>query len=374
MTTLIDRTLSALKIFMGKLFKVNPIQKVSKRLLTPWFLTALPLCHASAIENKDADPVEVLSLDVISYDEFIKGGSEAMLILEQALFEKGIVGIRGIPGYKEKVQRLITTAREFSALSETDKEACVPDYFTGDMFSGYERGKEKFKSSDDSWVVDDLKISYYADIPDRPSNKWPSQIDLKTPFLELGALMAEMGEAIMKKIGLIGSDTNIFLDETCYRGRMLYYRKSIDGASENPFWCGAHCDHSLFTTLIPGFYFSNGTPINEPREAGLFVRTTKESPFQKVAADDHDIMMFQVGEFGQLLANDAIRATQHRVHKASGSIERYAMAVFFNAPMDAVIHSYSELAEDTRYGGTPGEPCSYRRWHQKSFERYLVKD
>jgi isopenicillin N synthase-like dioxygenase len=374
MTTLIDRTLSALKIFMGKLFKVNPIQKVSKRLLTPCFLTALPLCHAGAMENKEANPIEFLSLDVISYDDFIKGDSEAVLILEQALYEKGIVGIKGVPGYKEKVQKLITAAREFSALPEADKEACAPDRSIGDMFNGYEKGKEKFKISDDSWVVDELKASYYADIPDRPSNKWPSEIDLRTPFLELGTLMANMGEAVMKKIGLIGADTNIFLDETCYRGRMLYYRKSIEGATENPFWCGAHCDNGLFTTLIPGLYFSNGTTIDEPQEAGLFVRTTKEGPFQKVAADDHDIMMFQVGEFGQLVANDAIRATQHRVHKASGCIERYAMAVFFNAPMDTVIHSYSELAEDTRYGSSPGEPCSYRRWHQKSFERYLVKD
>lgn len=30
---------------------------------------------------------------------------------------------------------------------------------------------------------------------------------------------------------------------------------------------------------------------------------------------DLDVMMFQVGEFGQLASNDGIRATEHRVHR-----------------------------------------------------------
>jgi isopenicillin N synthase-like dioxygenase len=71
------------------------------------------------------------------------------------------------------------------------------------------------------------------------------------------------------------------------------------------------------------------TKVPEPPEAGLFVKV--QGTFKKVAADP-EVMMFQVGEFGQLVTNDAIRATEHRVHKAPDSIERYAMALFFNAP------------------------------------------
>ncbi len=84
--------------------------------------------------------------------------------------------------------------------------------------------------------------------------------------------------------------------------------------------------------------------------------------------------MFQVGEFGQLATDDAIRATEHRVHKAKGThVERYAMALFFNAPMETTIHSFSELTQDSRYGGMPGDLCTYQRWHEGSFNRYIVE-
>ncbi|CDR34845.1 hypothetical protein [Criblamydia sequanensis] len=73
---------------------------------------------------------------------------------------------------------------------------------------------------------------------------------------------------------------------------------------------------------LPGVYFAKGEQIQEPMEAGLFVRTSEEAPFKKVVSDDLDVMMFQVGEFGQLVKDDGIRATEHRVHKALGAIER----------------------------------------------------
>ena len=186
--------------------------------------------------------------------------------------------------------------------------------------------------------------------------------------------MSETGIAVMGKIGLIGPTTGILIDDVPRTGRMLHYRKSIDGAHDNPFWCGAHFDHSIFTALIPAFYFVDGNAIAEPREAGLFVKTTRDGIFKKVVADDPDVMMFQVGEFGQLVTNDAIRATEHRVHKASGITERYSLALFFDAPLDTVIHSSSELTQDARYGGGPGTPCSYLRWKEESFKRYLVTE
>ncbi len=85
-------------------------------------------------------------------------------------------------------------------------------------------------------------------------------------------------------------------------------------------------------------------------------------------------MMFQVGEFGQLVTNDGIRATEYRVHKAARAIERYILAVFYNAPMDIPIYSNSMLTNDARYGALPGEPCTYRHWHEASFQRYIVKE
>lgn len=186
-----------------------------------------------------------------------------------------------------------------------------------------------------------MKTSYYALIPDNAKNKWPFEVDLRTPFEALGDSMAKMGEQIMYKIGLLGDCTGLYLEPDASLGRMLYYKKS--DPNENPYWCGAHFDHGLFTAILPAVYFVNGEQIPEPIEAGLFVRTSEETSFKKVVADDLDVMMFQVGEFGQLVRNDGIRATEHRVHKASGAIERYTLAVFYNAPMDVPIYSKSVL-------------------------------
>jgi isopenicillin N synthase-like dioxygenase len=321
-----------------------------------------------------AEEIEVLSfwsLDIVPYQLFIQGDPEALELLKTALYRKGIVGIKGIPGYREKVLQFVERAREFSALPEEVKETYAPNRALGDLFLGYEKGKERFKRPDGKWVVDDLKVSYYGFVPDLPSNKWPVEIDLKTPFQDLGALMAEMGKAVMEKIDLIGPRTGIFLENTPQIGRMLYYQKSTGTCADNPYWCGAHFDHGVFTVITPASYFVDGKQTSEPKESGLFVNVGGH--FRKIEADP-DVMMFQAGEFGQLATDDAIQATEHRVHKASGAIERYAMALFFEAPLQMVIHSFSKLTKDARYGGMAGDPCSFQRWHEESFKRYIVKE
>lgn len=342
--------------------------------LSQIFLATLALfsvCRLDASQN--SDPIEVLALDIIPYEQFAENNPDAIQVLRKALFEKGIVGIKGIPGYKEKVERYIAAAQAFSALTEEEKEAYAPNREAGDLFLGYEKGKEQFKRPDGRWVIDDLKVSYYAFVPEDPHNKWPKEVDLQTPFQELGLLMSETAEGVMKKIGLLTSATELSLDGIPRVGRMLYYRKSGDTAQDNPLWCGSHFDHGIFTALLPAFYFVDGQPTPEPIEAGLFVKTTREGLFKKVVANDPDVMLFQVGEFGQLITNDAIRATEHKVHKASGNIERYTLALFFDAPMQYTVHSHSELTSDSRYGSGPGQPCTYQHWTEESFKRYIVK-
>ncbi len=337
-------------------------------------LSLILTCEGGALESDVKEKIEVLALDIISYDDFVQGDAKAINALQRALHEKGIVGIKGVPGYKEKVLKFIESAREFSALPEEIKESYAPNHSLGETFLGYEKGKERFKRPDGRWVIDDLKVSYYGFVPDNPLNKWPLEVNLRTPFQDLGALMSETGKAVMEKIGLLGSNTGIDIDNAPRMGRMLYYCKNENSAVENPFWCGAHFDHGVFTALLPAFYFINGEAISEPIEAGLFVKTTLEGVFKKVVADDPEVLLFQVGEFGQLATNDAIKATEHRVHKASGCVERYTMALFFDAPMESVIHSHSELTQDPRYGANPGGACSYRHWHEESFKRYIVKE
>lgn len=317
---------------------------------------------------------EILELDIVSYDDFVRQDAEALQLLKKALHEKGIVGIRGIPGYQEKVQNYIETARKFYSLPEEVKDSYAPNHEIDSTFLGYERAKEKFIGPDGNWVNDYLKASYYAWIPDRFDNKWPTEMDLKTAFQDLGMLMAQMGESVMRAVELIGPRTGISLDGIPRLGRMIYYGKSSDSlAQNNPYWCGNHYDHSMLTTLIPGFYFVDGKAVAEPEEAGLFVKLNSDGIYRKVVANP-DVLMFQVGEFGQLATNDEIQATEHRVHKVEGNVERYSMAVFADAPLDAVVYSTSVVTRDARYGGKAGDPCSYRHWNDESYKRDFAKD
>lgn len=320
----------------------------------------------------DSRPIEILALDIVSYEAFIRDEEETRDVLKRALKSSGIVGIRGIPGYEEKVRSLIERAREFSSLPDEVKDVYAPDYALGGPFLGYQKGREKFKGLDGQWVEDNLKVSYFGFVPDNALNKWPDEVDLRTPFQELGRIMSEVGEALMTKMGLLGTATGISLEGVPRLGRMLYYGQNQ--RTKNPFWCGAHCDHGLFTALLPAFYFSHGVAVPEPAEAGLFVRTPSDGLYKKVCANDPDVLLFQVGEFAQLATDDGQMATKHRVNKAAGDIERYTMALFFDASLDAVVRSHSELARDRRYGGGPGTPCSYLHWQTETYNQFLVKD
>ena len=183
--------------------------------------------------------------------------------------------------------------------------------------------------------------------------------------------MSGIGKAIMSKIHLIGNETGIVADEMVQMGLMLHYQKSGDTYEDNPYWCGAHFDHGLFTALTPATYYTADRLIEEPEEAGLFVRVGGE--FKRVVADP-DILLFQVGEFGQLVLDDKIQATEHRVQKAKGSVERYALAVFFSLSLETTIRSTSILTEDSRYSGGAHDPCTFDHWNQESFKRYIVSE
>lgn len=306
--------------------------------------------------------IETLDVDIISYEKFYNNDPETLATLKKALYEKGIVGIRDIPTYREKVQKFIETSRTFSALPEEVKEKYAP--VNGQP--GYELGAEKFQRPDGTWIIDNLKTSYYAEVPNSNANIWPQEIDLQTPFQEISSLMSQMGIAVMEKIGLLDGS---LLDGTPQIGRMLHYRKTGEGLANNPHWCGAHFDHGIFTTLLPATYFVDGKRVPEPEEAGLFISIDGE--FKKVVANDPDVLLFQVGEFGQLMTNDGIRATEHKVMKAQGAVERYTLALFYQAPFERAIYSTSKLTADARYGDKPG--CTYREWQDRSLARYKAE-
>lgn len=318
------------------------------------------------------EPEELLDLCVVDHQDLVARDPVALEELREALHRHGVVGIRAVPGYRELYGRFIEASRRFSALPEEIKERSSPNRDLGETFLGYESGKEKFQLSSGEWVVDDLKASFYAKIPNCSENRWPEEVDLENPFSELAELLMATGERVMHEVGILGEVQGVEVEASGAVGRMLYYKNSA--RSQNPYWCGAHYDHGMFTAILPAVYFLHGERVEEPEEAGLFVRGAECEHFKKVAANDEDVMMFQVGEFGQIVSQDAIRATEHRVHRAVGAIERYTLALFFEGPAHTPILSTSSLTADERYGAEPGEPFTFAQWSQASFERYLVKE
>ncbi|MCH9617650.1 MAG: hypothetical protein SP4CHLAM5_09570 [Chlamydiia bacterium] len=312
---------------------------------------------------------EQVQLDVISYEKLKEGDAETVAVLQKALLKKGIVGLSDVPGYEQCYNQYIQAAIDFHSLQQEVKESYSPDRQKGDIY-GYEMGAEKFKRKDGTWVEDNLKTSYYARVPNIPENLWPEEMDLQTPFIQMGNLMKDTGRMIMYAAGLLGENSSLESDETRHLGRMLYYKKS--SIDQNPQWCGEHFDHGMFTALIPAAYFVNGKRVQEPEEAGLYVRLSKEQPFKKVKIDHPNILLFQVGEFGQIVKDDAMIATEHYVNKAYGEIERYTMALFFEPSADAKVQSKSVLTNDARYLADKEGVCAYEDWSQATYARYLA--
>jgi len=315
-----------------------------------------------------------MNLDIISYhDLYDVKNTDIIKNLETALLQKGIVGIRNVPDFENKSRRYIDAARLFTALSESIKQQYAPNRDMGDT-EGYELGAEWFKNQHGVWQIDDKKSSFYAFVPEKICNKWPREIDLKTPYLELGELIFKIGKKVLDVMGL-NEQVGLNHDLLTGYGRMLHYHKENNVTNENPKWCGAHFDHGVFTGLMPAYYFCDGIAVDEPDEAGLHIIPTDASHFEKIHATDKSVLLFQVGEFGQLISNDRIKATKHQVMKAKNGIERYAFALFYLADDNCIINSRSELTLDDRYTHhqTADGSISHGQWHQASYARYRAK-
>jgi isopenicillin N synthase-like dioxygenase len=312
-----------------------------------------------------------MKLEIISYyDLFNPTNSIASNKLKTALFQTGIVGIHDVPQFQEKSRAYISAAQQFSSLDDKIKQQYVPDRDAGDT-EGYELGAEWFKDQNGNWQVDDKKASFYAFVPDRSQNKWPREVDLKNPYLNLGELIFKTGKHLLNFIGMDNA-IGIHHDSLIGYGRMLHYHKEKDTHNNNLNWCGAHFDHGIFTGLVPAYYFQDGKEVDEPDDTGLFILPTYGKDFEKVHVEDKSVLLFQVGEFGQLASHDQIRATKHLVRKAQGNIERFAFALFYIPDENAVIHSKSELIKDARYKDNMAADGSikYGNWSAASYARY----
>jgi len=316
----------------------------------------------------------MMELDIISYQDLINPKKTiAHENLESALLHKGVVGIRGVPEFEAKTRAYINAVRQFCALNEVIKKKYAPNRDVGDTM-GYEIGAEWFQDSAGEWKIDDKKASYYAFVPDRTGNKWPHEIDIKTHYLTLGELIFTIGKMVLDIVG-INANNGIMHDQFIGSGRMLHYHKDNLNCEKDTSWCGAHFDHGVFTGLIPAYYFQDGQEVDEPSESGLYIAPSNSNEFVKIDAADKSVLLFQAGEFGQLILNDRIRATQHLVKRAKYGIERFSFALFYSLTNDVVIKSNSVLTSDSRYANNQCKKgfVTYGDWHAASFERYRAK-
>lgn len=311
-----------------------------------------------------------MELSVFEYQHLLNPSEQTRQAIKRVLCDYGIIGIKGVPNYLETCQAYVDVARKFSKLDESIKLQYAPQREL-QQYEGYEIGVEKFKNDQGQWVVDDKKASFYAFVPDLPENPWPKEVDLKTAYLNLGLMIFETGKLLLHGLNL---DEQVGIDTSKLQGygRMLHYRKEQDYGEFNPDWCGGHYDHSLFTGLMPAYYFKDGNEINEPEESGLFIIPTNGKDYVKIDAQDKDVMLFQVGEFGQLASNDAVRATKHIVKRAHGAIERFTLAIFYNPDPDCVIYSSSVLTQDFRFkeAKEKDDRIQFKNWNQASLNLY----
>jgi isopenicillin N synthase-like dioxygenase len=312
-----------------------------------------------------------MCLDTIKYDELISPKTSTLSKIESALQTKGIIGISEVPELENKIDHYIHVTRKFTALSEDIKQKYSPNRDLGET-EGYELGAEWFQDDEGIWQTDSNKASFYAYVTDNTRNKWPEELDLKTPYLALGKTIFSIGKKILTLIGM-NESINLSHDRMIGYGRMLHYkRNSIDSIASN--WCGAHFDHGILTGLIPAHYFNQDQKVDEPEEAGLYIVPNNSEEFIKVPANNKNILIFQAGEFGQLITNDRIRATKHVVKRSLLPLERYTYALFFSADGEHIVNSKSELITDPRYVNyAKNGSISYRQWEAASYEKYRVK-
>lgn len=311
------------------------------------------LLFSYSFANPEQDLVKKLDIKIFQYDDLRQKKDE----MKAYMHEYGFVAIRGVPEFVKKRENYLRMAQEF-VLTDDDLKSSV-SAVEGGSIAGWTRGKEKFRGQ-----VDAYKGSYYAFIKSHEEqNIWPSQQlwsqaeEFKRAYIELADLMFNTGREVLSIIGLE-------FDKLSATGRMLHYASVQEGdESNNPYWCGMHRDHGLFTGLISSAYKKDGKIVPEPSGAGLYIRDKKV----KIPAD---ILVFQVGETSDLITNHDIVATDHYVKKAPSGFERFTFALFFDLDDDYKIYTNNvdpQCQSRYQYGMT------YKEWCRKSIDRYKVE-
>jgi len=289
------------------------------------------------------DEKKEMELRIFPYNEIRESASEIL----NDFCTKGFIAIGEVPGFIEAYERFLSTAQEFTALPTKVQAECTPEL---SFARGWSRGIEVFDGKKDTY-----KGSYYACIPDDSSNIWPNQLPLfRKYFVEVSNHIARVGKEILPLVGM--------QEETTCVTRMLHYGAISENEDDgNPYWCGLHRDHGLFTGLCPEVYFREGKRSPKPERSGLHILDAEISL--------KGVMMFQIGESLEVYTNGSVRATEHYVQKAFGGYERYTMASFFQASDDLKLSCTNPDVID-KYSDRYSSNMTFKTWNDRSLAKY----
>jgi isopenicillin N synthase-like dioxygenase len=326
------------------------------------------------LESSEFELAERVHPVTIDYTDLVNPEYSLEIInrIEEGLGKDGlgIIGIRNVPGFVEKRQRLLPLAARLCLMPEHIQTSWEDPESSFNV--GWSFGKESLKNG----LKDSRKGSYYANpmcdsvtedaalLKEYPSytrpNIWPSEHvpDLEESFKELGALIYRIGMRILEVCG--GGDCAS--DAQCAKGRLLCYlpqkwhdhKAQIDEGQEDAgMWCAWHKDHGSLTGLCPAYFLSSPDTQDEIEcpdpSSGLYVRTRKGALVKIVM--NKDVLGFQVGEALEALTGGRVAATPHCVRAAkSPETTRCTFALFmqphWNTPLSSLNREDSTESHD----------------------------
>lgn len=291
----------------------------------------------------------------------------------------GVALVRGIPGVREKRNRLLRMASEIASLPST-KLLELEDPLSRYNF-GWSHGKETLEGG----RPDRMKGSYYNNplynVPTEdpevlesfPSsarpNVWPKQDlpELEAAFMDLGALVVQVGILVAKhcdkyverEIGGQLSESrsmeHVIRRSRCPKARLLHYFPPEKASGTDPEgetkWCGWHTDHGTLTGLVSAMYLHGDREVPCPEPGcGLYVRDRAGEVVQITFGEDE--IAYQMGEASQILSGGFLHATPHYVRAPSTEqaegISRNTFAVFMQPQWDVSMDPPPGYEEEAR--------------------------
>jgi isopenicillin N synthase-like dioxygenase len=251
--------------------------------------------------------------------------------------------------------RVLTAARRFFALPQTDKDAIA--MVRSPHFRGYTRLGGELTRGEVDWreQIDIGPERKPIGGPGRADylwlqgpNQWPAAIPgLPGIIAEWDAALAAVSRTLLRHwAAALGSPADVFDAAFAHSPATLIKAVRYPASAARSQGVGAHRDAGVLTLLL-----------TEPDRAGLQVRVGRDGDWVDVPAVDGAFIV-NIGELLELATGGYLRATEHRVN-VQQSTDRISVPYFFNPRLDAQIPSLTlpaGLAANADRRADPSDP------------------